>query len=71
MALIGKSLLQGWEAWVGFPPCGSSLSLQYYWGSQHLALLGDRQGRWESDLLLGLFQQLLEIGVIKGQTGNQ
>lgn len=63
------SLGLGGLGWV-FLPCGSSLRPQPFWGSQHLALLGDGVVRWKSDLLLSLFQQLLEIGVIKGQTGN-
>lgn len=70
MALVGKSLPQGWEAYIGFPPCGSSLRSQPSWGSEHLALLGDGVVTWKSDLLVSLFQQLLEIGVIKGQMGD-
>lgn len=62
----------GWVTigWIFTLPCWSSLRAHPSLGSQYLALLGDGMVSWESDLLLSLSQQLFQIGVIKGQTGD-
>nr|XP_060638877.1 transmembrane 9 superfamily member 1 [Anolis sagrei ordinatus] len=39
-------------------------------GHPHLYLLVDLEVAWEVDLLLGLAEQLLEVGVIEGQVGH-